>query len=95
MNEKRGFLIFFVALVTIGVGLGIWIGVTAPVPPSDEIERMNLHAEGLNLSREMEGANRAHDWSGAEDIRKRDADFRKRADAYLARHGRTPPPPPR
>ncbi|MFN2622164.1 MAG: hypothetical protein ABR611_04900 [Chthoniobacterales bacterium] len=72
--------------------IGVVIGLFVTPPSADDHEREYLAAEGRAITAEMEAANRNHDFARVAEIRQRDAEFKRRADAYLRAHGRTPPP---
>ena len=94
MTTPKYFLISGVVFVVGVVVIVIFLSAidSPPSADSDELESQALAAEGTFISTEMERANRDHDWSRVNEIRQRNADFKRRSADYLARHGRTSPP---
>jgi len=84
----------FVAIAALGVfssSDSSDIGLIAPADNTDYKERAALAAEGEFLTSEMERANREHDWSRVNEIRRENNAFKNHAKDYLLRHRRTPP----
>ena len=76
----------------VGVVILLYVADAPTATDSEELERQALVAEGKFISAEMERANCDHDLTRVNEIRRRDADFKRRSADYLIRHGHTRPP---